>query len=325
MGVTADQFRRDAHRRFAEWLWRSVVGPKGPSFAEYEQWEVSPEAATSADNELGQLIIEHSTTYRTGEQPSIRSMGTATYADHRQPGPHLAFMAFVRSGTSLKRLQRDLSAAGLPCSLDGDLSGSIVAIQEGKRARLEVDIEAWLDAGASGNLPLISSDFDATLNFTQPQPGRGEGGDVAGINAARLFLLWLSHPEVVDNWRTISHNTAPNLAQPEKLRVVGSGKVMAEIEPNGVSIVRSVVEQIQRVSDPLARIALGDELSKTLMPAVYEQMMDDAAEFRADGGSWKEIGQRLDVTASAAQNRLDPAARARAAERARERRQGGAT
>lgn len=128
----------------------------------------------------------------------------------------------------------------------------------------------------------------------------------------------------IDETLEVSYNSEITGERPVSPKATKQGG-MAEHEPTSEEIVDSVIEQIQRVADPLARIVLGDELSKSLMPAVYEQMMDDAAEFRADGGSWKEIGQRLDVTASAAQNRLDPDARRRNAERARERRQGGST
>jgi hypothetical protein len=104
---------------------------------------------------------------------------------------------------------------------------------------------------------------------------------------------------------------------------------MAESEPTSADIVASVVEQIQRVKDPLGRIVIMDELADSLMDAVYEQGMEAAAEFRkpADeggpGGTWVEIAKTLGVTPTAAQIRLDPKARARNAEKARRRRQAG--
>jgi hypothetical protein len=106
------------------------------------------------------------------------------------------------------------------------------------------------------------------------------------------------------------HNVQPNNAVITKDGV-------AEHEPTSQEVIDSVIEQVRSVPDPLGRIALGDELSKTLMPAVYEQMMADAAEFREGGGTWREIGERLGVTPQGAQTRLDPTARERNAEKAR--------
>jgi hypothetical protein len=97
---------------------------------------------------------------------------------------------------------------------------------------------------------------------------------------------------------------------------------VAEHEPTGQEIIDSVIEQIRSVSDPLGRIALGDELTKTLMPAVYEQMMADAAEYREGDGTWVQIGERLGISADGARKRLLPAERELNREKSRERMRG---
>ena len=89
---------------------------------------------------------------------------------------------------------------------------------------------------------------------------------------------------------------------------------MSKQSPEATSneIVTSVIEQVTRVSDPLGRIVILDLLSHDLMPALYEQMMSDAAEVREGGGTWRQIGETLGVTPQAAQKRLDPEARRKA-------------
>ncbi len=98
-----------------------------------------------------------------------------------------------------------------------------------------------------------------------------------------------------------------------------------ELSPEEViagEIIEAVVERIRQMPDPLGRVVVGNVLSKQLMPAVYEQMMADAAEFREDGGTWVEIGDRLGVTGDGARQRLDPDARQRNVERSRRARRG---
>jgi len=76
---------------------------------------------------------------------------------------------------------------------------------------------------------------------------------------------------------------------------------------------------VNEVADPLGRIVLLDLLTKEpgIYPALYQEMMDAAAEFRApveeggSGGTWRQIGEELGVTPQAAQHRLDPEARER--------------
>lgn len=109
----------------------------------------------------------------------------------------------------------------------------------------------------------------------------------------------------------------------------GSNAVEGGPLPTSDEVITALTDRVGAIADPLARLVLLDELSRELMPAVYEQMMAAAAEYRrpveegGQGGSWKAIGVALDVTASAAQNRLDPAARQRERQRSRERRQAG--
>lgn len=81
----------------------------------------------------------------------------------------------------------------------------------------------------------------------------------------------------------------------------------------GQEVVAALVERIEQVSDPLGRLALLDELSTTLVPALHEQMVETAAELRAavqpgtgTTGTWAQIGEALGTTASAARQRLDP-------------------
>lgn len=151
-----------------------------------------------------------------------------------------------------------------------------------------------------------------------------EGSDIPiaeSFFGAQLALAWLCTDTALDIWSTIGENggLALSVERHRQKAHIQLRRMAGEQQSTSREIVDSVIERVRSVPDPLGRIALGDELSKELMPAVYEQMMADAAEFRAGGGTWKEIGQHLNVTASAAQNRLDPEARRRNAERARER------
>jgi len=94
---------------------------------------------------------------------------------------------------------------------------------------------------------------------------------------------------------------------------------VAELEEQAREIIDGVVRQVNEVADPLGRIVLLDLLTKEpgIYPALYQEMMDAAAEFRApveeggSGGTWRQIGEELGVTPQAAQHRLDPEARER--------------
>lgn len=137
---------------------------------------------------------------------------------------------------------------------------------------------------------------------------------------AHLALFWLSTKPGLDIWYQRGYNKK---LRERTIRFKAAFErelsLMAESEPTSTDIVASVVEQMQRIHDPLGRIVVMDELSKSLMDAVYQEGMTAAAEFREGDGTWREIGEALGVTAAAAQNRLDPDARARNAARARNR------
>lgn len=98
-------------------------------------------------------------------------------------------------------------------------------------------------------------------------------------------------------------------------RLVPASRTMVRVggDDQGRDVIEALVERVDQVPDPLGRLVLMDELSRTLMPALDEQMMEAAAEHRAtvqpstgETGTWRQIGEALGVTPQAAQHRLDP-------------------
>lgn len=176
----------------------------------------------------------------------------------------------------------------------------------------------------------------ASTSWELSEPVSDDSAWQIGIDAlsrffgAYLATQWLSNNSGLDIWEEFTHNRPlRSWVLSYMVNFSREADLMAESEPTSADIVASVVEQIQRVKDPLGRIVIMDELADSLMDAVYEQGMEAAAEFRkpADeggpGGTWVEIAKTLGVTPTAAQIRLDPKARARNAEKARRRRQAG--
>jgi hypothetical protein len=102
--------------------------------------------------------------------------------------------------------------------------------------------------------------------------------------------------------------------------------LQAELTPptSSPNIAETVVEfalsQVQQIPDALGRIVAMDQITREFMPAIYQEMMEDAAEFREAGGTWRQIGEKLGVTPQSAQQRFDPAARERRFEEQRARR-----
>lgn len=88
-------------------------------------------------------------------------------------------------------------------------------------------------------------------------------------------------------------------------------------------LVDLLMERVDRVSDPLGRLLLLDQLYRDLPGALVERMIESAMEFREDGGTWRRIGEAFGTTPQNAQQRFDPVARARSAEKARRRREEG--
>jgi hypothetical protein len=248
-----------------------------------------------------------------------------------------------------------LAAAGLsPEVVDLKASGSgdrpmVVFALESRVLRFELG-DAWLDWMIGDKAPMFRGEIwtgglpdflgdlanDYLLLDFFPNPGRRlapvieslEGRDLRelavsalkGFAGAHLALLWLSTESALDIWFVKGNNRGLQQRVIEyEDATLQRIKEMAEVEPSAAEVVSSVIEQIQRVSDPLARIALGDELSRSLAPAVTEQMMADAADFRDGGGTWKQIGERLGISASGAQKKLVLEERQRNNERARRR------
>ena len=87
----------------------------------------------------------------------------------------------------------------------------------------------------------------------------------------------------------------------------------AELELYAEAITEGIHAHVSAIADPMGRILLLDMLTKDpgIYPALYEQMMDAASEFRQAGGTWREIGEGLGVSPQAVQQRLDPEARKR--------------
>jgi len=89
-------------------------------------------------------------------------------------------------------------------------------------------------------------------------------------------------------------------------------------------ILSSIDAAANVVAEPLERLTMLDQLARSVTPSIVGHMAVAAAEFRAAGGTWKEIGDHLGTSPQAAQQRFEPTARQRHAAKERVRRQGAA-
>lgn len=135
-----------------------------------------------------------------------------------------------------------------------------------------------------------------------------ENGALSDWAEAELDQLRKRVPHVVMPFPAGRHDT------PRPTRAVHT-VASAGRDDHGQEVIEALVERVDQVSDPLGRLVLMDELSRTVVPALHERMMGTAAEHRAtvqpgtgEPGTWRQIGEALGVTPQAAQDRLDPAA-----------------
>lgn len=123
----------------------------------------------------------------------------------------------------------------------------------------------------------------------------------------------------IDYPEDLSYNTAESGERPESPITASTAVLAGEQAPTSDEIISSVVEQIRSVTDPMGRLVLADALERAIKDPIIQEAIDAAAEVRAADGTWKQIGDELNMSPQAAQSRFSESGRQRNADRAKRR------